>query len=163
MNQKFPNTAGLCPGSVGNFREFLYFFLLLIIFSTFIVSAKNKNEFLVTKIIDGDTIEIESGQRIRLICINTPEKGEGGYKEAKDYLKSTILNKKVVLKKDISETDRHDRLLRYLYLNNKLINELIARKGYGVTFPYEPDTKFCAKIKKAEKKAKKEHIGLWQN
>ncbi len=144
-------------------KKVVYFFLLLIIFSTFIVSAKNKNEFLVTKIIDGDTIEIESGQRIRLICINTPEKGENGHKPAKDYLKSLILNKKVILKKDISETDKYNRLLRYIFLNKTLINELIARKGYGVTFPYEPDTKFCAKIKKAENKAKKEKIGLWQN
>ena len=125
--------------------------LLLIIIS--IVSAKKQNGFLVTRIIDGDTIKIETGQTIRLICVNTPEKGEEGYKDAKSYLKSLILNKRITIKKDISEMDSYDRLLRYVYLNKILVNEAIARKGYGSTYPYEPDTKLCTKILKAEQKA----------
>ena len=141
----------------------LYLFgIFLLIFLITFTSAKKQEEFLVTKIIDGDTIKLENGQTIRLICVNTPEKGELGFEEATNYLKSTILNKKIKLKKDISEKDKYDRLLRYIYLNNTLINELIARKGYGTASPFEPDTKFCAKILKSEQKAKKEKIGIWK-
>ncbi len=141
----------------------LYLFgIFLLIFLITFTSAKKQEEFLVTKIIDGDTIKLENGQTIRMICVNTPEKGELGFEEATNYLKSIILNKKINLKKDISEKDKYNRLLRYIYLNNTLINELIVRKGYGFAYPFEPDTKFCAKILKAEQKAKKEKLGIWK-
>ena len=140
----------------------LFTVILLLILIT-IVSAKKQDGFLVTKIIDGDTIRIENGKTIRLICINTPEKGEEGYEEATNYLRSLILNKMVILKKDISEKDEYNRLLRYVYLNNKLVNELIARNGHGSTYPYGPDTKLCTKILKAEQKAKKDKIGIWES
>ena len=144
-------------------KKSAYFITLFIIFLTFTVTAKKSENFLVTKIIDGDTIVIETGRTIRLICINTPEKGEEGYEEATNYLRALILNKRIILKKDISETDSYNRLLRYVYLNNKLVNELIVRNGYGLAYPYEPDTKSCPKILKAEQKAKKEKIEIWKS
>ena len=144
-------------------KKYIYFLIISTILLAFTVSAKKSETFLVTKIIDGDTIKIEAGQIIRLICINTPERGEDGYEEASNYLKALILNKKIKIKKDISETDVYGRLLRYVYLNNKLVNELVVRNGYGVAYPYEPDKRLCPQILKAEQKAKKEHLGLWKN
>jgi len=116
----------------------------------------------VTSIIDGDTIEIQTGQRIRLICIDTPETGETGYSEAKDYVEDLLLNKQVRLEKDISETDRYGRLLRYIYLqDNTFVNELIVKNGYGSAYPYDPDTELCPIIEQAEDYAREHNLGIW--
>lgn len=119
------------------------------------------NYFKVTRVIDGDTIEISTGQRVRLICIDTPETGENYYQEAKNYLTNLILNKEVGLVKDISETDKYGRLLRYIYFENDFVNELIVLNGYGKAYPYSPDTKLCPQIQEAEQKARSQEIGIW--
>ena len=125
--------------------------------------VRNENLFLVTYIVDGDTIEIENGERIRLICIDTPEKGEEGYKEAKEYLESLILNKNVKLKKDISERDKYNRLLRYVYLEDgTFVNEIIVKEGYAEAYWYNPDTTLCPIIQDAEDYAKKNDLRIWE-
>jgi len=127
------------------------------------ISEKIKDLYNVTRIIDGDTIEIETGERVRLICIDTPEQGEEGYSEAKNYLENLILNEDVKLVKDISETDRYGRLLRYIYLEDgTFVNELIVYDGYGKSYPYSPDTSLCPEIDEAEDRAKDLEIGIWE-
>ncbi len=124
--------------------------------------AKEKVDIIkVTRVIDGDTIEISTGERVRLICIDTPETNEDYYQEAKDYLIDLILNKEVELVKDKSETDRYDRLLRYIYLDGEFVNEMIVEEGWAVAYPYNPDTKLCPQIQKAEDIAKSKGLGIW--
>jgi len=124
---------------------------------------KINNLYNVTRIIDGDTIEIETGERVRLICINTPEQGEKGYSKAANYLEDLILDENVKLVKDISETDRYGRLLRYIYLEDgTFVNKLIVYEGYGESYPYSPDTSLCPEISEAEDRAKSLEIGIWE-
>ncbi|MFH1365513.1 MAG: thermonuclease family protein [archaeon] len=123
---------------------------------------EESNLFTVTRIIDGDTIEISTGKRVRLICIDTPERGEYYYSEASNYLVDLILNEEVELVKDISETDRYGRLLRYIYLEDEtFVNELIVYNGYGKAYPYSPDTSKCPIIQQAEQHAKTNNLGIW--
>jgi len=118
--------------------------------------------FTVTYIVDGDTLDVDTGERVRLICIDTPERGEYYYSEAKEYLKSLTLNKEVDLVKDISETDRYGRLLRYIYLTDgTFVNELMVRNGYARAYPYNPDTTLCPQIQEAESRAKSNNLGIW--
>jgi len=104
----------------------------------------------VSRIIDGDTFELESGEKARLICIDTPEEGEKGYEEAKLFLAGLIENKTVILEKDVSEIDVYGRLLRYVYLNESgeevFVNKEIVRAGYGEVWPYGNDTAKCDEI-----------------
>jgi len=102
--------------------------------------------YLVTRVIDGDTIKIETGESVRLICIDTPERGESGYQEATNYVESLILGKEIELVKDVSETDKYGRLLRYVYVNGQFVNKMIVQNGYGVPYPYSPDTSKCSEI-----------------
>lgn len=119
--------------------------------------------FLVTKVIDGDTIEIENSERVRLICIDSLEQGEEGYNESKKYLEDLVLNKKVRLEKDISERDNYQRLVRYVYLEDRtFVNELIAKQGYAKAYWYEPDITLCPIIQKAEDYAKENNLGIWK-
>ncbi len=111
--------------------------------------AKSDN-LIVSRVIDGDTFTLSNNQTVRLICVDTPEKGKTGYQEAKDYLSGMILDKEVRLEKDVSETDEYGRLLRYVYVNISgvefFVNQQIVQEGYGSLFVYENDTERCDEI-----------------
>ena len=93
------------------------------------LSTSENSKFMVTYVVDGDTLELNTADRVRLICIDTPEKGEYYYPEAKDYLVDLTLNEKVTLIKDISETDKYGRLLRYVYVGDKFVNYELVEKS----------------------------------
>ena len=117
---------------------------------------------VVERVVDGDTVVLNNSEKVRFICINTPEKNEDGYIEATNFLKDTLLNKTVLLVKDTTDKDKYGRLLRYVYLNGTLVNSLIAEKGFGKSFPYAPDIKLCDEIKKAEEEANLSKLGVWK-
>lgn len=111
------------------------------------LSEIHKNVWIVNKVsrvIDGDTFKI-GDISVRLICIDAPELESGG-EGAKNFLESLILNKIVRLEKDVSETDKYNRLLRYAYVDDVFVNKEIVDKGYASVFPYGNDTKRCEEI-----------------
>jgi len=121
-----------------------------------------KSQGLVTKVIDGDTVVI-NGESVRLICIDTPERGEEGYLEATEYLESLILNKEVILEEDITKRDKYNRLLYYIFTEDGgFINEIMVREGYAEAYPYYPDTRLCPQIQEAEKQARISGKNIWE-
>lgn len=126
----------------------------------FLFSHEYENA-LVTQITDGDTIVIEGGARVRLLGINTPEKGEDYYSEAKQYLKERILMKEVRLERDIEDRDMYGRLLRYVWLNDTLINAELAEKGLANAYFYSEQEKYKGLIAEAEKEAMEKKINIW--
>lgn len=124
------------------------------------VSESPKNP-IVVRVIDGDTFELDNGSRVRLICINTPETGEFYAEEATDYLASLVLNKEVELEKDVSETDRYGRLLRYVYVNGTFVNRELVGGGYAEVYRFPPDTKYCDEFESVEEEAKTQELGIW--
>jgi micrococcal nuclease len=121
----------------------------------------------VTRVIDGDTIVIDSGEKVRLIGVDTPEtvdpkRPDGCFgKNASEFTKSQLLGKSVRLEKDVSETDKYKRLLRYVWINDVMFNELLVRQGYAQVSTYPPDVKYQDKFLAAQKEARNEKIGLW--
>lgn len=129
----------------------------------------------VIKVIDGDTFEARiDGQnyKIRLIGIDTPETVDprrpvGCFgKKASAETKRLIEGKEVILIKDVSETDKYNRLLRYVYLpigdgNNLFINDYLIRQGYAKILTYPPDIKYNARFLEAEREARDNLRGLW--
>ena len=96
----------------------------------------------VTRIVDGDTLELGTGQTVRLVGIDTPEVGECGYQVASDNLARLVLDKRVRLTVSDEDTDRYGRLLRYvdvgtvdaglrLIKNGVAIARYDSRDGYG--------------------------------
>jgi micrococcal nuclease len=126
------------------------------------VEIAGEDLVVVSRIIDGDTIELESGKQVRLICIDTPERGQNFYEEASNYLSWLVLNKEIRLEKDVSETDKYQRLLRYVYVDDSFVNELMVLNGYAKAYPYSPDTKLCPLIQEAETRAKEDKLGIWK-
>ena len=70
--------------------------------------------FLVTDVVDGDTLKLGNGKTVRVVGIDTPEVGECGYEQAADKLASLVLGERVLLTKSDENTDRYGRLLRYV-------------------------------------------------
>lgn len=131
---------------------------------------------LVTKVIDGDTIEIETGEKVRLLGVDTPETVDPRRpvecfgKEASNKLKELIEGKSVILEKDISETDKYNRLLRFIYLpldpstgSRQLlfVNDYMIREGFAKTLTIPPDVKFAEKFLQAQIEARVNSRGLW--
>lgn len=118
----------------------------------------------VTKVIDGDTIVIDTGQKIRYIGMDTPETetNECYATEASEINKSLVLGKEVRLEKDVSETDKYGRLLRYVYVGDILIDDYLVKNGYAKTMNIKPDIKYKEQLLMSEKYAKENKLGLWE-
>ena len=118
--------------------------------------------FLVTKVADGDTLTLNTTEKVRLSGIDTPEKGVCYYKEAKEKLNSLVYGKEVFLEHDLTNRDKYKRLLRYIHYNNTTINFILVSEGYAQVYDkYSYDTKYYLKLKEIEAPAKEQKLGLW--
>lgn len=118
----------------------------------------------VTRVIDGDTIEVsidDSLYKVRYIGIDTPETYEYFGQDATNKNSELISGKNVWLEKDISETDSFGRLLRYVYVDNLMINAELVRLGYAQAHPYPPDIKYQNLFDNLEQEAKTAQLGMW--
>lgn len=123
----------------------------------------------VIRVIDGDTIIIEGGKKLRYIGVNAPESKDPRRtiqcfgKEANERNKQLVEGKTVRIEKDVSETDKFGRLLRYVYIDDSLINEQLVSEGYAFASSYPPDVKYQERLKAAELDARENKRGLWDN
>jgi micrococcal nuclease len=118
---------------------------------------------LVTRIIDGDTIELENGEKVRYIGIDTPEKTTNDCFNTQATAKNSelVMGKKVSLVKDVSERDRYGRLLRYVYVGDLFVNLELVQQGFAHASTYPPDVKFQAIFQDAQNQAQLHNFGLW--
>jgi endonuclease YncB( thermonuclease family) len=111
----------------------------------------------VTGITDGDTIRVRvSGAefRLRYIGIDTPEVGQPCYDAATAANAALVAGQTVYLEKDVSETDRYGRLLRYVWLEDgRLVNEELVRQGFAAASTYPPDVRYQARLAAAQRAA----------
>lgn len=117
---------------------------------------------LVVRVIDGDTIVLEDDERVRLLGIDTPERGKYYFGEAGERLSEMVDGKEVLLEKDMEERDKYDRLLRYVWINKTLTNLELVREGYARTFMLEPGDKYYEELIAAESYARESGLGVWQ-
>jgi micrococcal nuclease len=125
--------------------------------------SSNKGIVLVTRVIDGDTVEIEGGARVRYIGINTPEIGEPYYHEATEANRQLVLGKRVYLEEDVQDKDKYGRLLRYVWVDDTIVNAELVRQGYAYSYTYPPNVKHQKLFLQLEKEARDAVRGLWAN
>lgn len=125
----------------------------------------------VVRVIDGDTIDIEGGRRVRYIGIDTPEMGDARKEtacfagEATEENKRLVDGKAVRLEKDISETDEYGRLLRYVSIASpagEFINDYLVRQGFARVDTFPPDVAHLQEFLASQQKAERESLGLWR-
>lgn len=120
----------------------------------------------VVYVIDGDTIDVSIGgadYRVRYIGINTPERDEPCYSEATDANRALVEDQIVVLVPDVSNTDQHGRLLRYVYVGDVFVNAALVRDGWAEARRYEPDTTQYDLLDNFEAVAYAAGIGCWSS
>lgn len=121
----------------------------------------------VVDVVDGDTIKVRmDGQiyTVRYIGIDTPESTiEKEYfgKEASQKNFELVNGREVVMYRDKSETDRYDRLLRYVFVGDTFINFELVNQGFANAKEYKPDTACSAYFSQGESNAMKLRLGLW--
>lgn len=107
-----------------------------------IKSTKYEASGLCYHVVDGDTIDVEGVGRIRLVGVNTPEKGQSGYQSATDFVKSMCLGKTVGLDiDDAKHYDKYDRTLAVVYVDGFNLNQELLKRGYAEVM-YIPPSEF---------------------
>ncbi len=130
--------------------------------------SEKRQTVKISEVIDGDTIKTSTGEKIRLIGIDTPETKDPRKpvqcfgEEASNYLESLIEGREVQLEEDsIGDTiDKYDRLLRYIYSQNENINAKMIKDGYSYAYTNYPFS-MSDEYKKLENEAREAKRGLW--
>ncbi|MET3697701.1 endonuclease YncB(thermonuclease family) [Bacillus oleivorans] len=133
---------------------------------------ENLLEGKVTRVIDGDTIEVElengSEETVRFILVDTPE-SKGKYtgdpqpfgKEAEAFTKQQLEGKTVGLELGVEERDTFGRLLAYIWVDETMYNETLLREGLARVAVYPPNTKYVDYFREIEKQAMLEEKNIW--
>ena len=125
--------------------------------------AASSGSCLVSKIVDGDTIECEPVGRIRLIGIDAPERDQAphGVTSAEELGRRIPPGSRVTLEPDVNRRDRYGRLLAYLWYEGEMVNWWMVREGWALAYRYEPDVRWADVLAGAETAARGEKRGLW--
>ena len=117
-------------------------------------------------VIDGDTIELDGREHVRLIGVNTPETDpriavQYVGKEATRFTRGMVQGHHVRLEYDQTRHDKYGRTLAYVYLEDgTFLNLEIVKQGYGYAFTRYP-FKYMVRFREAERSARKGDLGLW--
>jgi micrococcal nuclease len=142
-------------------KSVMAFFIILVIAFIVTIYIEEYKEVRVTDIIDGDTIKIGYNS-VRLIGINAPESNEPCYEEAKEMLEDLVKYENVRLEKDVKEQDDYGRLLRYVYVDDLLVNGEMIRIGLARFEEIEPNTKYSELFLNLENRARKAGRCIWE-
>jgi len=143
----------------------------------------NYADILVKRAVDGDTLVLENGERVRLIGIDTPEMHESDklYRDSQktqqdiksiqklgrrayEFTKSMVEGKRVSLEFDVERRDKYDRLLTYVYLKDgTFLNAEIVKQGYASLMTIPPNVKYADLFLRLYREARLNKRGLWSN
>lgn len=112
----------------------------------------------VLQVIDGDTVRLEDGRRVRYLGINSPEKGAPHAEEA-TRANNILVGGKTVRLESVGQ-DRHKRLLAYVFVGDTFVNEELVRQGHA---HFRPSIRKCyrQRLLKAQYEARSAGLGLW--
>lgn len=144
------------------------FISVIFVFPLTILSILAQPINTISRVIDGDTIELTNGKKVRLIGIDTPETKhptkpvEYFGKEASAFTRQLLQGKQVRLEYDVQETDRYGRLMAYVYLpDGTFVNKILVERGYAQVSTYPPNVKYEQVFLQALREARANNRGLW--
>jgi micrococcal nuclease len=139
----------------------------------------------VTRVVDGDTIEVRIDERaegpgsgatelgfaydVRLVGIDAPESVaphspvECFGRESSDAAEALLEGADVRLVKDVEDKDHYGRLLRYVYLRDEMANARLVLNGYAAAYPYPPNIRHSELFVQLEREARENDRGLWSS
>ena len=142
----------------------------------------NYADIKVVRAVDGDTLKLENGERVRLIGIDTPEMHESDklYRDSQrtkqdirsiqelgrrayEFTRNLVEGKRVSLEFDAEKQDKYGRLLAYVYLKDgTFVNAEIVKQGYASLMTYPPNVKYADLFLKLYQEARENRRGLWK-
>lgn len=133
---------------------------------------KSRHKYTVRYAIDGDTVELSNGDKVRYIGMDTPEirerKGsEWIYKsmpyaeEAREFNKMLVEGKSVRMEYDVQKKDKYNRVLAYVYIGDKMVNIEMVKQGFAMIYTYPPNVRYVQRFIEAQKEARDNKKGLW--
>jgi len=148
-------------------RKFSTFVIpVLILF--FLLSTSHAEIYKIKRVIDGDTLLLINGERVRLIGVDTPETKhpqkpvEYFGREAYLFTKEMVDGKEARFEFDRQKRDRYGRLLAYVYLlDGTFLNAEIIKQGYGFAYTRFP-FKYMEEFRRYEREARENRKGLWR-
>ena len=130
----------------------------------------------VTKVTDGDTLELDGSEKVRLIGVNTPETVKKNTpvmpygEEASHFTKSQLTGQKVYVEVDVQPQDRYGRTLAYVFteqpkseqeVESYMFNATLVREGYAQLMTIPPNVKYQDLFVKLQRQAREQNKGLW--
>jgi len=142
----------------------------------------NYSGVLVKRVIDGDTLQLETGERVRLIGIDTPEMHESDklYRDSRrtaqdirtikelgrhayEFTRKLVEGKRVRLEFDVEKRDKYKRMLAYVYLaDGTFVNAKVIEEGYASLMTIPPNVKYADLFLKLYQEARTARRGLWR-
>jgi micrococcal nuclease len=139
--------------------------------------------YIVSRVVDGDTLKLSNGEKVRLVGIDTPELHPsnkldrdaarsrkdasvimGMGKKASDFMKSLVLGKSIRIEYDVKKHDRYGRILGYVYLDDgTFVNAKMMEEGYAQVMTVPPNVKYSDLFIKLERQARQSGKGLWKD
>ena len=128
----------------------------------------SSHEAVVQRVVDGDTVVLAGGERIRYIGMDTPElhhpwKPVQWYaREAMEFNRKLVEGRAVRLEFDVERHDKYGRTLAYVYLSDgTFVNAELVRQGYAHLLTIPPNVKYAELFLKCEREARQANRGLW--
>ena len=142
--------------------------------SAFIFAQRSAlpRDALVTRVIDGDTVELAFGQRLRYIGIDAPETHrrvgaqwvavhDAFGDEATQFNRALVEGKHVRLEYDVQPRDKYNRLLAYVYAGDTFVNAELVRAGFAHLLTIPPNVQHVDEFKRLAREAREAKRGLW--
>jgi micrococcal nuclease len=144
--------------------------LICLLFFLLNTSCSAETDYRVKWIVDGDTIVLTEGLKVRYIGINAPELAHEDHaaepfgEEAKHFNHGLVKQKKVRLEFDIEPNDRFQRRLAYVFLKDgTFVNAEMLSQGYAYLLYVRPNVKYDATLLAAQRAAMSGKRGIWLN
>lgn len=156
-------------------RLFPFLFIFIAIIAIFFLLSRLfvlHRSLFVVDVIDGDTVILNTGEKVRYLGIDTPEcriHKNGMWvevfqpfsREAREFNKKLVEGKQIRLEFDRVKRDKYGRLLAYVWVNNTLVNEKLLKEGLAYMFFMWPNEKYARRFCSAQLEAIRERKGVW--
>jgi micrococcal nuclease len=127
--------------------------------------APTRGAARLVRVVDGDTIVVaieRIHERVRLIGIDTPERGQCFFQQAAAHLTRLLERRRISLAEDVRDRDRYGRLLRYVYASGMPVNERMVSDGFAYAYTVPPDVARAGRLVALQRRARIARRGLWR-
>ena len=121
----------------------------------------------VSAVVDGDTVVLQNGTRVRYLLVDTPELDHHGHHAACFAVEATQLNaqlvakREIVLEYDAQCIDKYGRTLAYVYVDERMVNRMLVERGYARVEVIPPNQRYADAFFRLEEVARAHRAGLW--